>query len=151
MTTKLVTLGNIKKQYVSDRYKRFRGVFYLKGKRWWDNTMADASAPSRLLEQFKDGSLTLEAYQTEIQKLYEAKELDMMTLIQWVSKASEWKGSQKKPRAKTPKKEKDLFAEYQDNMKIFTEFLQTEEDKFLTIIFYPITLQETYFIWQIRF
>ena len=81
MTTKLVTLGNIKKQYVSDRYKRFRGVFYLKGKRWWDNTMADASAPSRLLEQFKDGSLTLEAYQTEIQKLYEAKELDMMTLI----------------------------------------------------------------------
>ena len=143
MTTKLVTLGNIKKQYVSDRYKRFRGVFYLKGKRWWDNTMADASAPSRLLEQFKDGSLTLEAYQTEIQKLYEAKELDMMTLIQWVSKASEWKGSQKKPRAKTPKKEKDLFAEYQDNMKIFTEFLQTEEDKFLTIIFYPITLQET--------
>ena len=143
MTTKPVTLGNIKKQYVSDRYKRFRGVFYLKGKRWWDNTMADASAPSRLLEQFKDGSLTLEAYQTEIQKLYEAKELDMMTLIQWVSKASEWKGSQKKPRAKTPKKEKDLFAEYQDNMKIFTEFLQTEEDKFLTIIFYPITLQET--------
>ena len=105
--------------------------------------MADASAPSRLLEQFKDDSLTLEAYQTGIQKLVEAKELDMMTAFQWVSKASEWKGSQKKPRAKTSKKEKDLFAEYQDNMKIFTEFLQTEEDKFLTIIFYPITLQET--------
>ena len=68
LTKKLVTLGNIKKQYVSDRYKRFRGVFYLKGKRWWDNTMADASAPSRLLEQFKDGSLTLEAYQIEVHR-----------------------------------------------------------------------------------
>ena len=91
--------------------------------------MADASAPSRLLEQFKDGSLTLEAYQTEIRKLYEAKELDMMALIQWVSKASEWKGSQKKPRAKTPKKEKDLYAQYQDNMQKFKDFVQTEDNK----------------------
>ena len=59
LTKKLVTLGNIKKQYVSDRYKRFRGVFYLKGKRWWDNTM---SSPEELLQQVRDGTLSAQEF-----------------------------------------------------------------------------------------